>query len=103
MTKRPIGLKRDEAGALLIDWDDGSHSRLTPSQLRKACPCASCQEKKKADAEKPKGILPILKLEEIGPLKIETMRPIGNYAYGIKFSDGHSSGLFTIELLSELT
>ena len=102
MTRQPIGLKRKEDGTLVIDWDDGSRSQLTPSQLRKACPCASCQEKKKVAAEKPRGVLPILKMEETLPLKIDAMRPVGNYAYGIIFSDGHSSGLFTIEQLSEL-
>jgi DUF971 family protein len=30
------------------------------------------------------------------------MRPIGNYAYAIAFSDGHSSGIFSLELLRRL-
>ncbi len=102
MSRRPTGLSRAADGALVIDWDNGTQSRLTPSTLRKACPCASCREKKKADENKPKGLLPILKKEETLPLSIVAMRPVGNYAYGISFSDGHSSGLFTIEHLSEL-
>jgi DUF971 family protein len=30
------------------------------------------------------------------------MRPVGNYAYGIQFSDGHDTGIFTLELLGQL-
>jgi DUF971 family protein len=30
------------------------------------------------------------------------MRPAGNYAYGIEFSDGHSTGIYTFERLFEL-
>jgi DUF971 family protein len=52
--------------------------------------------------EKPKNILSILTAEETVPLTIMGMKPVGNYAYNITFSDGHSSGLFTIELLRSL-
>ena len=30
------------------------------------------------------------------------MRPVGAYAYHIDFSDGHNTGLFTMEFLKEL-
>jgi len=30
------------------------------------------------------------------------MKPVGNYAYTISFSDGHDTGIFTFELLREL-
>jgi len=30
------------------------------------------------------------------------MDPVGNYAYRILFSDGHDTGIFTLELLREL-
>jgi DUF971 family protein len=30
------------------------------------------------------------------------MKPTGNYAYGIEFSDGHDTGIFTLELLRSL-
>jgi DUF971 family protein len=44
----------------------------------------------------------VLKPEEARPLAIANMRPVGNYAYGIAFSDGHDTGIFTLELLREL-
>lgn len=102
MSRLPASLARDENDNLVIHWDDQTTSTLSPIQLRDACPCATCQEKKKAKAKEKPNILPVLKLEETQPLKILAMKPIGNYAYGIRFSDGHSSGLFTIEQLSRL-
>ena len=47
--------------------------------------------------------LPILAPEEARPLEITGMRPVGNYAYNIAFSDGHDSGIFTFEMLRGLT
>ena len=39
---------------------------------------------------------------ETQPLRIAGMTPVGNYAYSIAFSDGHDTGIFTLELLQEL-
>jgi DUF971 family protein len=30
------------------------------------------------------------------------MRPVGQYAYAIEFSDGHGSGIYTLDYLREL-
>ena len=30
------------------------------------------------------------------------MKPMGNYAYGIAFNDGHSSGIYSLDLLRKL-
>ena len=50
----------------------------------------------------PSGGLHVLSLAEARPLKILGMKPVGNYAYSIAFSDGHDTGIFTLELLREL-
>ncbi|MDP6722272.1 MAG: DUF971 domain-containing protein [Pirellulaceae bacterium] len=36
------------------------------------------------------------------PLRIKGMKPVGNYAYSIDFSDGHDSGIYSFDLLLEL-
>ena len=41
-------------------------------------------------------------MAEARPLTIAGMQPVGNYAYSIEFSDGHDTGIFTLELLREL-
>ena len=33
---------------------------------------------------------------------IKAMKPVGNYAYGIAFSDGHDTGIYTLEILRSL-
>ena len=30
------------------------------------------------------------------------MRPVGNYAYSIAFSDGHDTGIYTLDFLAEI-
>jgi DUF971 family protein len=47
-------------------------------------------------------LLPVLSTAEARPLKLLGMKPVGNYAYAIDFSDGHDTGIFTFELLLEL-
>ena len=99
---QPTALALVEDRFLQITWNDGEVRRSSFSALRKACPCATCREKNRAaEAPKPKS-LPVLSAAEAQPLKIVGMRPVGNYAYNIDFSDGHGSGLFTIELLRDL-
>lgn len=39
---------------------------------------------------------------EIQPLRVVSMKPVGNYAYSITFSDGHDTGIYTFEQLREL-
>ena len=102
MTEQPTALKLTDHNSLEIEWSDGIRLDYPFGVLRKACPCATCREKKRAEIEKPKGLLQILSAAETVPLAVSQMRPVGNYAYNINFSDGHSSGLFTIELLREI-
>ncbi len=105
MSLIPISLKRGEDRSIQIEWSDQTVSRWTAAELRKACPCATCREKHKAAVESPAPIkaLPILSLAEARPIEVQSMRPVGNYAYNIDFSDGHNSGLFTFELLHRET
>jgi DUF971 family protein len=98
----PTALARDGDAAILITWSDGKTTRWSATQLRQACPCASCRDQRKADTESTAAApaaLPVLSAAEARPLKIESMRPVGVYAYNIAFSDGHSSGIFPFPML----
>ena len=88
------------AGAIEITWSDGVTGVYTPRLLRDACPCATCRETRAAPAPKP--LLPVLSPAEVAPLEVVGMKPVGQYAYSIEFSDGHSSGIYTLEYLREL-
>lgn len=101
MNPYPTRLERTDDGCLFIEWSDSQRRRYRFQELREACPCATCREKRRGEAEQPQ-LLPVLSPQETQPLTIAGMKPIGNYAYGISFSDGHDTGIFTIELLREL-
>jgi DUF971 family protein len=44
----------------------------------------------------------VLSLAEARPLTVLGMTPVGNYAYSIAFSDGHDTGIYTLEFLRSL-
>ena len=88
------------AGAIEITWSDGARGVYSPRLLRDACPCATCREQRAAP--RPPGLLPVLSPAELAPLAVMSMRPVGQYAYAIEFSDGHASGIYTLQYLREL-
>ena len=96
----PVSLKGTDE-ALLIEWPDGVTHSLSWSFLRQRCPCAVCRDEQTAPPE-PQELLPVLKAEEAQPIKATEMKPVGNYAYGINFNDGHNSGIYSLELLRRL-
>lgn len=100
MTLRPVELSLPQTGTLQITWNDGNVRHYSFQELREHCPCASCREIRRNPPES--SLLPILSEGETTPLKIESMDPVGNYAYSIGFSDGHDTGIYQITLLLEL-
>ena len=101
MNMYPTELKLRTPGELNISWNDGTTHAVAVQLLRERCPCASCREKRKAQTEAV-NLLPVLRPEETQPLRIVNMRPVGNYAYCISFSDGHDTGIYTLEFLRQL-
>ena len=101
MDPYPTALQRADDRMLEIQWSDGATRRYRFRELRDACPCATCREKRNAPPPDPLS-LPMLSQAEITPLMITGMKPVGNYAYTIAFSDGHDTGIFSFSLLREL-
>ena len=93
----PVSLK-GSTDALAIAWSDGAHHTIRWRILRDACPCATCREDD-SQPPAPQELLPVLSTAEAAPLRVEGMHAVGNYAYGIHFSDGHNTGIYTFELL----
>jgi DUF971 family protein len=98
---KPTTLEVRDGHKLYIEWSDGAKREIAFGELREACPCATCREKRK-EPPQPSGSLPVLSLAEARPLKIQAMTPVGSYAYNIEFSDGHDTGIYTLELLRSL-
>jgi len=94
----PVSLKREGEDRLVIVWNDGLRGELTWPQLRNHCPCASCREER----DKPPDPFRVLKPSELVPLKLVGMSPVGRYAYKLVWSDGHDTGIFTLEHLRQL-
>ena len=101
MKVHPVNLERVGQDQLLITWSDGQQRRYAVAELRGACPCATCRERRsQPPSEAP--LLPVIPAEEARPLSIEGMTPLGAYAYKISFSDGHDTGIYSYDLLRAL-
>lgn len=97
----PTELSLTDDNRLLIEWSDGQIRSYTVRELRERCPCASCREKR-SQPPPPPTMLNVLSPAETQLLRLVEMKPVGNYAYQIRFSDGHDTGIYTFELLAEL-
>ena len=94
----PLSLKRDGPDSLVIEWADGHRGVYTWKHLRENCPCAGCRE----EQQKPPDPLRVLKPNELVPLAAVAMPRVGRYAYKIVWSDGHDTGIYTLENLRSL-
>jgi DUF971 family protein len=101
MSAYPTKLALSDGNRLLIEWSDGQKRSYSFSELRDQCPCASCREKR-SQPPAASALLPVLSAAEAQPLKVQGMKPVGNYAYSIEFSDGHDTGIYTFDFLREL-
>ena len=101
MESHPTHLSLTADQRLLVEWNDGRRRSYAFRELREACPCATCREKR-SQPPPPATALPILSPGEAQPLRLLEMRPVGNYAYAIAFSDGHDTGIYTFELLRQI-
>jgi DUF971 family protein len=98
---RPNALGKQGDDGLFIDWSDGHHSVYHWQHLRDECPCASCREERGRPID-PFRILTPAELENRGPIHPVRFEPVGHYAYKIVWSDGHDTGLYTLENLRAL-
>jgi DUF971 family protein len=98
---QPTKLELTSPDRLRISWDDSVIREYSIRELRDKCPCATCREERNAPAASPLQ-LPIVSEAQTRPLRIAGMKPVGNYAYSIEFSDGHDTGIFTLTTLREL-
>lgn len=97
----PDKISATPAGLTLV-WSDGLEASLAWGRLRDRCPCATCKVKREQPPAAA-GLFPVLTLEEAQPIKALRLVPVGNYAYGIHFNDGHATGIFSLKLLRELS
>jgi DUF971 family protein len=99
-TPIPTALSRLDNGSIEIRWSDGRLHVHSPRELRDACPCATCREKRTATSQP--ALLQVLSPEDLRPLAVNGMKPVGQYAYSIAFSDGHETGIYLFDYLHSL-
>ena len=85
---------------ILVSFSDETESIIPLEILRKKCPCADCSGEVDALGNLYKG--PTKKLND-SSFQINGIQPVGYYGLRPFWKDGHSTGIFTIELLKELS
>ena len=83
---------------LAIAWGDGMETYIKFDKLREACPCALCQGEPDAMGRvvKPEVIL------GVGANILKKYERVGGYAVHLTWGDGHSTGIYSYELLRAL-
>ena len=93
----PEQVERLGENGLKVRWSDGHESLYTWDLLRRSCPCAACRP--------PAGEAPRVTVtggdshSSVHPLEIG---PVGRYAMTIRWSDGHTTGIFSHTYLRSL-
>jgi DUF971 family protein len=90
-----IQIKLSSPVELSIKWDDGHASIISLRTLRDSCPCAGCQGETillKTYKPEPQQHLP-------GRYNLTGIQQVGHYAIQISWGDGHSTGIYTWEIL----
>ena len=80
---------------LRIVWTDGHDSRYSFELLRNNCPCALCVDEWTGKRKHLMLLLP-------PGFRALDVKPVGNYAVKIAWSDGHDSGIYSFSTLREL-
>ncbi len=95
-----------------IVLNNGEIKKIDSLVLRENCPCASCSERRGDSSHdaplsgKPaagRALLKVVKSSITEEANITKIWNIGNYALGMRYSDGHDSGIYTYKFLVELS
>lgn len=95
MTLENIAVIGDEVA---LAWSDGGESYLKFENLRKACPCAACQGEPDVTG---RVIVPKVVHSEKS-FQLVRHQIVGGYAIQFFWGDGHSTGLYSFDLLRRL-
>lgn len=78
-----------------LKWPDGEKASVSNRDMRLSCRCALCINELTGEQ--------ILRSESIKPdIAPKKITPLGNYAIGIEWNDGHSSGIYPYRNIRKL-
>lgn len=95
---RPVDIQQI-GEELAVKWDDGREGYLRLETLRRACPCAGCKGEVDIMGNLHKG--PDIKLSPAS-YQLRKLGWVGTYGIQPVWGDGHSSGIFSFEMLRAL-
>jgi DUF971 family protein len=93
-TPPPKEIGRANEFDVRVVWQDDHVSVFPARDLRLICPCAECVSEDTGE----RILVPAAVPDDVHPLGIE---PVGRYAIQIRWSDGHSTGLYSFDYLRE--
>ena len=92
MNTTPVEIRRVENREVHILWADGHQTVFTNKYLRENCPCAGCVHEFTGER--------ILRPESVRPdVRAENISLVGRYAVQFRWSDGHSTGIYSFDKL----
>jgi ATP-binding protein involved in chromosome partitioning len=87
-----VGLGKDQ---VTIVWDEGRESRFGARELRLRCRCAACVDEMSGAPTLDPATVP-------SDVKVAGMELVGNYGVQIRFTDGHSTGIYRFADLAQI-
>ncbi len=97
---QPKKIKKTENNSLHITWSDETVSEVSLQELRDNCPCVHC----KGETVIFSSYIPIkTPFKASGFYEIEKIEPVGNYAIQIIWKDKHNTGIYSWDLLKDLS
>lgn len=97
---RPVRIDLDRERGLEVEWDDGRTSFYPVAYLRRSSPSADARALRDELARNPLTVLPAGRAS--GPLTALGAELVGNYAIRVRFSDGHSTGIYSWRYLRSI-
>lgn len=89
----PAAIDVDRTVAITVTWEDGHVSRFGLEDLRVSCPCAECRGLREAGEDAwPRPGAP-------AALEVATAAQVGNWGLNLHWNDGHTTGIYTWEVL----
>jgi len=96
---RPVDIQQI-GEEIAVKWDDGGEGYVRLEALRRACPCAGCKGEVDIMGNLHKG--PDIPLAPAS-FQLRRLDWVGTYGLQPVWGDGHSSGIFSFEILWKLT
>lgn len=85
---------------LILSWNDNTNSKVNLKKLRDECPCVNC----KGESVIFDSYIPIKSpFKPAGFYEIKSIEPVGNYAIQIIWKDGHNTGIYSYDILKNIS